>query len=73
MTLNRRVIPATCTVHPGARGFTNLVVHKIDTPMGVIRFDPHATGECGFTLDEAAATELFDALGQWLGLEGRRR
>ncbi|MDQ3761777.1 MAG: hypothetical protein M3460_08775 [Actinomycetota bacterium] len=61
---NRRVIHASCSVHGGARGFTNLVVRKLD---GAIEFDPHVTGACVLTLDEAAATQLFDALGQWLG------
>jgi hypothetical protein len=41
-----------------------LVVTKRD---GVIELDPHVTGECVIILDEAAATELFDALKEWLG------
>ncbi|MGB6162433.1 MAG: hypothetical protein WBF75_07660 [Pseudonocardiaceae bacterium] len=28
---------------------------------------PHVAGPCVITLDEPAATELFDALGEWLG------
>ncbi len=54
-TRRRRVIHATCSVHGGARGFTNLVVTKRD---GTIELDPHVTGQCVLILDQAAATEL---------------
>jgi hypothetical protein len=64
MAPNRRVIHATCTVHGGPRGFTNLVATKRE---GLIELDPHVTGGCVIILDEAAATELFDALREWLG------
>jgi hypothetical protein len=60
---NRRVLHASCSVHGGPRGFTNLVLTKRE---GLIELDPHVTGECVIILDEAAATELFDALGEWL-------
>lgn len=33
----------------------------------LIELDPYATGQCVIILDEKAATELFDALGEWLG------
>ncbi|MGH3800540.1 MAG: hypothetical protein ACRDTD_10480 [Pseudonocardiaceae bacterium] len=62
---NRVVLPSTCTVHGDARGFTNLVVRKLDD--GVIELDPHAVGGCVITLDEKGATALFDVLGEWLG------
>jgi hypothetical protein len=62
---NRRVLPATCALHRSPTGFTNLVVRNLDD--GRIEFDPHVAGACVITLDEAAATELFDALGEWLG------
>lgn len=61
---NRRAIGVTCAVHRGPRGFTNLVVEKQG---GEIILDPHVTGECVIILDEAAATTLFDVLGEWLG------
>jgi hypothetical protein len=61
---NRRLIDVYCSVHGGSRGFTNLVCTKRDD---VIELDPHVTGQCVIILDEAAATELFDALGAWLG------
>jgi hypothetical protein len=61
---NRRVIPATCARHGGARGFTNLVATKRD---GVIELDPHVTGQCVLTLAEDEATALRDALIEWLG------
>jgi hypothetical protein len=61
---NRRVIHASCSVHPNGRGFTNLVVTKRDSD---IELDPHVTGQCVIILDEAGATELFEALGEWLG------
>ncbi|MDQ3765136.1 MAG: hypothetical protein M3460_27660 [Actinomycetota bacterium] len=57
------VIPTTCALHRGPAGYTNLVVTKQD---GQIVLDPHADGSCKLILDEAAATQLFDALGEWL-------
>jgi hypothetical protein len=61
---NRRVIHATCLMHGGSRGFTNLAGTRSD---GQIVLDPHVTGSCVMILDGAAATELFDVLRQWLG------
>jgi hypothetical protein len=61
---NRRVIPATCTIHAGARGFTNLVVTRRN---GDIEFDPHATGACVVRLDESGAHDLRETLTEWLG------
>ncbi len=61
---NRRVIDVSCTVHGGARGFTPLVVTKLD---GLIQLDPHAMGLCVLVFDEHAATELYDLFGEWLG------
>ncbi len=61
---NRRVIPATCTVHGGARGFTNLRVSKRD---GHIELDPHAIGCCLIRLDEDEARTLCAVLTEWLG------
>lgn len=60
----RCVLPATCKIHGGIHGFTNLVVSKGN---GVIMFDPHAMGSCVLTLDENAATALRDMLTAWLG------
>jgi hypothetical protein len=64
VSTNRRVIHATCCVHGAARGFTNLVLRKLD---GQIELDPHATGLCILRLDEQEATVLRDTLGEWLG------
>jgi hypothetical protein len=60
----RRVIPATCELHGGAVGYTNLMVSK---SAGVIVLDPHVTGACVISLDENAATALRDTLTKWLG------
>jgi hypothetical protein len=60
---NSRALAVTCTQH-GSAGFTNLMVSKRD---GTIVLDPHVAGTCVLTLDEAAATALFDLLGEWLG------
>jgi hypothetical protein len=60
----RRVIPATCVQHGGARGYTNFAVTKRD---GEIEFDPHAVGGCVILLEEGGATVLRDALVEWLG------
>jgi hypothetical protein len=60
---NSRAIAVTCTQHR-AIGFTNLRVSKRDS---AIVLDPHVAGSCVITLDETAATALFDLLGEWLG------
>ncbi|MDQ3765595.1 MAG: hypothetical protein M3460_30470 [Actinomycetota bacterium] len=60
---NRRVLHATCSLHGGCRGFTNLVVSQRG---GEIVFDPHATGACVLRLDEDAAGVLRDLLTEWL-------
>lgn len=59
-----RTIPVTCTTCSSGRGFCNLRVTKVN---GDIVLDPHVTGSCVIVLDEAAATALFDLLGEWLG------
>ncbi|HSL08344.1 MAG TPA: hypothetical protein VK887_10265 [Pseudonocardiaceae bacterium] len=63
MSADDRTILTTCQVH-GCRGFCNLRVRKID---GEIVLDPHVAGSCVLRLDEAAATQLFDILGEWVG------
>lgn len=60
----RTVIHASCSVHRGAVGFTNLVVSQRD---GEIELDPHVDGSCKLTLDEDGACALRDALTEWLG------
>jgi hypothetical protein len=34
---------------------------------GEIVLNPHVDGSCVLRLDEAAATQIFDILGEWLG------
>jgi hypothetical protein len=58
-----RTIPTPCQIH-GCRGFCNPRVSKID---GEIVLNPHVDGSCVLRLDRIAATQLFDALGKWLG------
>lgn len=60
----RVVIHASCSVHQGARGFTNLVIRKLN---GEIELDPHVDGSCKLALAEDAAGMLRDALIEWLG------
>jgi hypothetical protein len=60
----RRAIPATCELHRGSVGYTNLIVRKGD---GNIVLDPHAVGCCVIRLDEAGASALRDTLMEWLG------
>jgi hypothetical protein len=64
VSANRRLIMCSCSAHGGAQRFCNLVASKID---GTIELDPHVDGCCLLTLDENAATELRDALTEWLG------
>jgi hypothetical protein len=49
---DRKAIPATCALHPGPMGFTNLMVNMREE---TIVLDPHVTGCCVITLDEAGA------------------
>ncbi len=60
----RRAISATCALHRGPTGFTNLLVSKRD---GTIVLDPHVDGSCVIFLDQDAATALCDTLTEWLG------
>ncbi|MGH3888339.1 MAG: hypothetical protein ACRDSZ_17525 [Pseudonocardiaceae bacterium] len=60
----RRVLSATCTVHGDARGFTNLVIRKLEG--GGVEFDPHAVGGCVVNLDKAATRALREILIEWL-------
>jgi len=64
MNRNRRVIGATCTIHSGCRGYTNLAVSRHD---GGIMLDPHAVGACVITLDDPGAVELYELLADWFG------
>lgn len=61
----RRLIAATCQVHGGTPGFTNLVVTR-EAGSGRIMLDPHVTRSCVITLDQPAAGELHTVLGEWL-------
>lgn len=58
------VVHASCLVHQGSVGFTNLVVSQRD---GEIELDPHVDGSCKLTLSENEACVLRDALTEWLG------
>jgi hypothetical protein len=65
---SRKAIPATCALHRGAAGFTNLMVKMSDR---MIVLDPHVDGCCVITLNEAAARALYDVLTEWLQQTGR--
>jgi len=60
----RRVIPASCSLHGGPAGFTNVVMRKRG---GGIELDPHVTACCVITFDEDAATAVRDTITEWLG------
>jgi hypothetical protein len=61
---NRRVINASCMQHGGARGFTNLVISKLN---GEIELDAHATGGCVILLGEDSARAMSELILEWLG------
>ncbi|MGH4025163.1 MAG: hypothetical protein ACRDRV_11350 [Pseudonocardiaceae bacterium] len=61
----RRLLAATCRVHGGTPGFTNLVVTR-EVGSGRIVLDPHVTRTCVIALDQPAARELHTVLGLWL-------
>ena len=62
--LSSRAIAATCALHRGPMGFTNLLVSKRGA---TIVLDPHVDGSCVISLDQDAATALCDTLTEWLG------
>ncbi|MGH3671533.1 MAG: hypothetical protein ACRDSH_13000, partial [Pseudonocardiaceae bacterium] len=55
----RVVVHASCSVHRGPVGFTNLVVSQRE---GEIELNPHVDGSCTLTLSENEACALRDAL-----------
>lgn len=59
-----RTIPVTCLTHGGVRQDCNLRIRREGDD---IVLDPHVTGQCVIVLNEAAATAVFDLLGEWLG------
>lgn len=59
----RKVIHASCSVHQGAAGFTNLVLSQRE---GGIELNPHSDGSCTLTLARDEACALRDALTEWL-------
>ncbi|MDQ3763614.1 MAG: hypothetical protein M3460_18885 [Actinomycetota bacterium] len=68
---NRTVISATCEVHGGCRGYTNLLVSRRERD-GSIVLDPHVDGSCVLSLAEDGATALRDTLTEWLPLNKTR-
>lgn len=60
----RMVIHASCSVHQGALGFTNLMVSRRN---GKIELNPHVDGSCLLTLSQDEACALRDALTDCLG------
>jgi hypothetical protein len=59
----RAVLHASCSVHQGSVGFTNLVVSQRG---GEIELNPHVDGSCLLTLAEDEACALRDVLTEWL-------
>ena len=59
----RVVVHASCSVHRGSVGFTNLVVSRRE---GEVELNPHVDGSCTLTLSENEACTLRDALTEWL-------
>jgi hypothetical protein len=60
----RQAIPATCQLHRGTIGFTNLMVSQHGE---TIVLDPDVSGSCVISLHEKGATTLRDLLTAWLG------
>ncbi len=58
-----RTIPATCQIR-GSQESCILRVTKINSE---IVLNPQINGSCVLSLDKAAATQLLDILGEWLG------
>ena len=52
VTQERKVINGWCALHGGARGFSNIVIRKVEDG---IELDPHTVGACVLTIDEANA------------------
>lgn len=63
MSADDPTIPITCQIHDYPE-YCNLRVSKVNNE---IVLNPHVDGSCVLRLDEAAATQLLDILGEWLG------
>ncbi|MGH3673660.1 MAG: hypothetical protein ACRDSH_24025 [Pseudonocardiaceae bacterium] len=63
MNNNRRVISATCAIHPGAAGYCNLEVSRDGDDL---MLNPHVTGACQVLLTLTQARELYAAIGELL-------
>jgi hypothetical protein len=63
-TASRRVISATCAIHPGTPGFCNLEVRRDGDDL---LLNPHVTGACQILLTKAQAAALHAAIGEMLG------
>jgi hypothetical protein len=61
---SRKVISATCALHPGTPGFTNL---ELTWDGEDLVLHPHATGVCKLILNEAEVGELYAFLDEVLG------
>lgn len=61
---SRRVISATCSVHPGTPSYTNL---ELIWDGEALALRPHATGACVLTLNEAEVSELHAFIEEVLG------
>lgn len=53
--VNRLVLGATCKLHPGTPGFSNLLIHRIGDQFVI---DAHAVGACTFTLGQQEIRRL---------------
>ncbi|MGH4026388.1 MAG: hypothetical protein ACRDRV_17575 [Pseudonocardiaceae bacterium] len=60
---HRRVLAATCRVHSGAAGFTNLLVTR---ERGRVVLEPHLDGSCVIWIEDTVARRLSDILLEWL-------
>jgi hypothetical protein len=61
---SRKVIHATCAIHPGTRGFTNL---ELIWDGEDLVLHPHATGVCKLIFNEAEARALHGFIAEALG------
>ena len=58
-----RVLAATCRVHSGSAGFTNLLVTR---EPGRVVLAPHLDGSCVILIDDDVARQLSGVLQEWL-------
>jgi hypothetical protein len=58
-----KAINGWCALHGGVRGFSNIVIRKVEDG---IELDPHAVGACVLAIDEENTRTMVETVAEWL-------